>query len=42
MLCGLLLKKLTAHALGDNLNRVILSHGLVESMPECLADDRML
>jgi hypothetical protein len=41
MLRGLLLKKLTVPALGDNLHRVILSSGLVEFMSECYANDRM-
>jgi hypothetical protein len=40
MLCDLLMKKLTVHALGDDLHCVILSYGPVESMSECLVDDR--
>jgi hypothetical protein len=41
MLCGLLLKKMTIPTLGDDLDHVIHSCGLVESMFECRADDRM-
>jgi hypothetical protein len=42
MLGSLLLEELAVFALGDNFNRVILGCGLVEPMPECLADDRAL
>jgi hypothetical protein len=40
MLCGLLLKELTIPALGEGFHLTILSRGLVESMSECLTDDR--
>jgi hypothetical protein len=40
MLCCLLLKELTVPAFGGDLDRVILSCGLVESMSECFTDDR--
>jgi hypothetical protein len=40
MLCSLLLKELTIHVFGDDLYRIILSCGSVESMSEWFADDR--
>jgi hypothetical protein len=40
VLCRLLLKELTILTLGDDLHHVIFSHGQVESMHECLIDDR--
>jgi hypothetical protein len=39
MLRGLLLEKLTVPTFGDDLHRVILSCGPVESMFECFAYD---
>jgi hypothetical protein len=41
MICGLLLKKLAVPAFVDDLRRIILSRGPVESMYECFIDDRM-
>jgi hypothetical protein len=41
MLHCLLLKELTVIALGDDLNSVIISCRLVETVPECLAYDKM-
>jgi hypothetical protein len=41
MFCGLLLENLTIPALGDDLHRIVLSCGLVESMSECLSNDGM-
>jgi hypothetical protein len=40
MLCNLLLKKLVIPALGDDLHRIILGCGLVETMSEAFPDDR--
>jgi hypothetical protein len=37
----MLLKKLIVPTLGDDLYRIIFSCGLVESMSECFADDRI-